>query len=73
MSNTNCLDGLACPECHATEPLYISGNARFTVYDAGCDEFEYLEWSADSTCTCIQCGHSATVTDFGIEKTTGKE
>lgn len=64
MANENCLTGMACPECGSLGPYDIAGTALFEVHDDGTEDFESVEWSADSYCRCRKCGLAATVGYF---------
>lgn len=62
--NTNCLDGLRCPNCGSEEPVWIEAKAEFKVYDSGTDEYHDVEWDENSPCRCGQCRHWSTVAEF---------
>lgn len=63
-TNTNTLRGIGCPMCAALEGFAIDGTATFLVFDDGAEGFKNLAWSDDSPCTCLGCGHRATVREF---------
>jgi len=62
--NTNCLEGMQCPECESYGPFVIGALAFFTHYDEGSDDCGDLEWDGDSYCRCDDCGHEAQVIHF---------
>jgi hypothetical protein len=63
--NTGRLVGLICPHCGSREPLNIESLVVVTVYDdSALDLQSDAEWRPDSRCSCVNCGHSATVRDF---------
>lgn len=66
--NTNCLDGLRCPNpcCKSLEPFEIEATTTVKMYDAGSESTSGFEWDDDSTCTCVECGHSTKIKDFKI-------
>ena len=64
MPNTNCLQGMKCPECGALEPFKIAISTIATVYDDGTEEFGDTEWDDDSYCECGSCSHSGIVEQF---------
>lgn len=64
MSNTNCLEGMACPECKADERFKISACTWAIIKDDGCDDHEDMEYGVASPCICVECQHSATVGEF---------
>lgn len=66
--NVNCLAGMRCPHCGATEPLKIMVTqtmmANFSDEGSYGDAGGDMEWGENSACECGECGHSGTVTDF---------
>lgn len=69
--NTNCLQGMECPNCGALGDFVIehaSITATITVCDDGVleEDFKQTEWEKENDCTCCECGHSATVRDFTL-------
>lgn len=68
MSNTNCLEGMQCPQCGAYEPFRIIAVADFTVYDNGTEHFTGVEWEDDARCTCLTCKNFGPVHHFRKEK-----
>jgi hypothetical protein len=64
MTNTNCLDGMQCPQCKSFEPFKIAVNTVMKVFDNGTDDHGDTEWDDDSYCECGECGFFATVADF---------
>jgi hypothetical protein len=69
MTNTNCLEGMQCPECSSEGPFKISATSLFTVYDDGTDDHEDVDWYEDSYCQCGECDHSGTLKDFTLNGT----
>lgn len=63
--NTNCLEGIECPECGHTEEFEINGHVWATVTDDGVTENENFEWDAGSTCRCVKCNHRDRMDAFG--------
>ncbi len=64
MSNTNCLDGLRCPECGSFGPFKITTRCVAVVYDDGIDETHDHEWDSNSPILCDECDHAGDVGDF---------
>lgn len=65
MANTNCLQGIECPECGGEDEFRIIAQIWVTVRDEGTeDEQGDYEWDKDSACQCTACEHFATVRDF---------
>lgn len=76
-SNSNCLAGIACPQCGSLGPfLILCGITRhgrpcqvwMAVTDDGTDYIPdvtgTVRWDADSPCVCRGCQHSGSVFDF---------
>jgi hypothetical protein len=64
MSNTNCLAGMARPECRSEGPFVIAVTVSALVFDDGFTDIEGGDWSDNSSCQCSECLHSATVSQF---------
>ena len=70
MTNTNCLEGMQCPECKSDGPFRIAATVLVLVEDDGvADDLSGSEWSDDGLCECDECDHSGTVKDFIIKET----
>ena len=68
MANSNCLEGLRCPECGSEEPLKIEVKVMATVYDSGVDETSGdTEWNETSYCECGECTYHGIVKNFRKE------
>lgn len=63
IQNTNCLDGMQCPDCKSTGPFKISATALFTIGDDGTEDFGDIEYDAGSYCVCPECDHDGIVHD----------
>ncbi|MBU1249088.1 MAG: hypothetical protein KKB70_10350 [Proteobacteria bacterium] len=72
--NTNCLEGMACPnpECGHAEGFCVSVSATAFVMDGGVDEVDGIEWDSRSECSCPNCGFDGTVGEFRGEKTSSQ-
>jgi hypothetical protein len=68
MTNTNCLEGFACPKCGSEEAFYIETRIEVLVRDDGTEDRggDYI-WSQDHPCRCAACDHAGLVRDFDIE------
>ena len=55
MSNTNCLEGLQCPDCTALEPFEIVTRSFTTVTDNGIESTRDHEWDSNSPIRCLRC------------------
>lgn len=62
--NTNCLEGIACPECGNHKSFSILMSSWFDINDDGTGDNEDTEWGDDSAITCTECQHSGTVAAF---------
>ena len=68
--NTNCLEGLACPECQSEGPFTIRALTMATMSDDGCEETSDIEWEDTSVCICRSCQYGATVGVFRVPNAT---
>jgi len=64
MSNSNCLQGLACPSCGNDSMLTIEARVLAVVTDDGAETFGDMEWNARSYAECPECGHQETLAAF---------
>jgi hypothetical protein len=64
--NSNCLEGMRCPQCGALEPFDIYGPCSVTVRDDGTETVQYVEWNDDYACSCPACEFDGLVQDFKI-------
>jgi hypothetical protein len=63
--NENCLFGMGCPKCGSAGPLRIEIMVIVTVGDDGMDEsWTFSDWTDESWCACVECGHQANVKNF---------
>jgi hypothetical protein len=62
--NTNCLDGIRCPECRNHSSFYISALVTAKVTDDGAEAAGDLAWDDESPILCPQCEHSGIVSEF---------
>jgi len=62
--NTNCLDGMRCPECGSCKPFDIVVGCIARTFDSGVEHTWDFDWSRESSCTCVVCGHHGQVKDF---------
>jgi hypothetical protein len=62
--NTNCLDGMRCPECGSYKPFDIVVGCIARTFDSGVEHTWDFDWSFESSCTCVICGHHGQVKDF---------
>jgi hypothetical protein len=66
MTNTNCLEGLQCPECASDGPMWMTVVARFLMYDDGAEEHEDIELSDTGLCECAKCGYTDRADRFRV-------
>lgn len=68
--NTNCLDGMCCPDCGNEDELLIAATMLVSVKDDGTDPYarsvrDYSQdWDDNSACECPECQHVGTVGEF---------
>lgn len=65
--NTNCLEGMQCPECGSYGPFVLAIQTWMEFDDDGEDPFDTggdREWDDDSGCVCSSCKHRGKVRDF---------
>jgi len=70
MTNTNCLEGMQCPQCRSLEPFNIEVKTMMKVFDNGTDDHGNTEWDDHSYCECCNCHLYGTVAQF---KTTAQQ
>ena len=70
MTNTYCLEGIACPECGNDSRLYIEVKTLAVVSDDGAETFGDMEWGAGSYAECPECRHSGKLAAFRVELAT---
>ena len=69
MTNTNCLEGIACPACGNDSMIHIEARTLAVVTDNGAETFGDMEWDASSYAECPDCRHRGTLGEFRIEPT----
>lgn len=69
MANTNCLEGLRCPnpKCKQDSKLFIVGLAEFDVTDDGAEVVGDIEWDDNSHARCPECGASGSLFQFRFD------
>lgn len=73
MSNTNCLQGLRCPECGQGEHLKIAAMVTCHVTDEGSEAIGDHDWGFDSHTECPDCGFEGKLRAFRCEAVTPGE
>lgn len=68
MHNTNCLQGIRCPQCKQRDRVKVIALSRFTLLDNGTDDYEDVEWDENSHMECPDCGYAGTARDFMAKK-----
>ena len=65
--NTNCLEGIRCPECGQEDEFRIEGRTVFEVTDDGTGDHGDVEWDEDSYVLCPSCEFEGKLGHFQIE------
>lgn len=65
--NGNCIEGLECPECGASEEFYIKVETFMSMRDEGSGDHEDVEWDDESEIRCQDCGHCGNVSEFKLD------
>jgi hypothetical protein len=66
MPNTNCLQGIRCPQCKHENGFYIDASINAYVTDNGAEPAESTDyyWDENSSITCSECDHQGKVAQF---------
>lgn len=70
MTNSNCLEGIACPKCGNDAMIHIEARTLAVVTDDGAETFGDMEWDGDSYAECPDCHHRGTLKGFRIDPKT---
>ena len=64
--NTNCLEGIRCPECGQEDEFRIAGSSIFTVVDDGIEDHGDVEYDDDSwaLCPAFECEYEGKLGTF---------
>lgn len=62
--NTNCLQGIRCPNCRSEGPFSILVTAWARVCDDGVDDTTDHVWDAGSAIICVACSTAGTIRHF---------
>lgn len=62
--NTNCLEGIRCPDCEQEDSFRIMGSSVFTVEDDGTVDHGDVEWDDDSWAFCPACEYEGKLGSF---------
>jgi hypothetical protein len=66
MTNSNCLEGIACPQCGNDAMIYIEAKTLAVVTDDGAETLGDMEWDDGRFAECPECRHHGTVAEFRI-------
>ena len=66
--HSNCLYGLACPQCGFADYLNVEVRTILELHDSGTDGFNDTHWDENSFCACPECNYEGTVARFRIEE-----
>jgi len=53
--NSNCLEGMSCPQCGQHERFRIVAEATFEVTDDGTHDYNDVNWYGNSHVSCPEC------------------
>jgi hypothetical protein len=67
MTNTNCLENIACPQCSRADSFIIEVKTRADVTDEGAVTFGEMRWDEWSFIECKHCETGGTVAEFTRE------
>ena len=67
MPNTNCLEGIRCPDCGNEDAFYVESTAVMYVTDEGAECRNDIEWDNDSHAVCPSCEKAGKLADFRAE------
>ena len=66
MSNTNCLEGVKCPECGQEDKFEVAGQCLFVVTDHGAEAKGDIEYNDHRFAVCPVCDFEGTWGDFKV-------
>jgi hypothetical protein len=64
MTNTNCLENIACPQCGQADSFIIEVTTRADVTDEGAETFGHMHWDERSFIECKHCETDGIVAEF---------
>ncbi len=67
MVNTNCLEGIKCPDCGNEKAFYIQSTAVMHVTDDGAECRSDIEWDDDSHTQCPACERTGKLAEFRVK------
>lgn len=53
--NSNCLEGMSCPDCGQHYRFKVVGRALFVITDDGTDDYNDVEFYDDDHASCPEC------------------
>jgi len=73
--NTNCLEGLRCPNCGNEDELLVRAEMWVSLTDDGTDPFANstkhrggVEYDENSDAACPECDYEGALKDFEVKK-----
>lgn len=64
MANSNCLEGVQCPECGQDSAFYVQATITCFVTDDGSEPTGDHHWDETSATACPICDHKGSISDF---------
>lgn len=66
MTNTNCLENIACPRCGNDSRIIVEVITLAEVTDDGAEMFGDMEWDDGNYAECPECRYRGTIGEFRI-------
>ena len=73
MANTNCLEGIRCPQCGNEEEFRIEALVVCKVTDDGAEATGEFDWHDKSWCLCPKCEKEGDLEEFQVEDEDGQD
>ena len=64
MTNSNCLEGVRCPQCGQEKRFLITATITCDVTDDGSEPIGDHYWDGDSFTRCPECEHEGRLKEF---------
>ena len=65
ISNTNCLEGIKCPNCGSEGPFIIEVRTQVMMHDDGSEDYNGdIHWDDNSYMRCFECDEDGPAKHF---------